>query len=72
MAKAEKPETMKVKLLAGLAFERKSFAPGDVIDLPVAEARRMIEKLQAEPVKPERRTAAKDPRKTAATRAVTA
>lgn len=62
------PKTMRVKLLSGLAFDRKSCMPGDVIELPIAEARRMIEKLQAEPVKAKQRNAAIDPRERAVTR----
>jgi hypothetical protein len=41
---------MKIKLLTGLAGDRFSHAPGEVIELPEEEAQRFIDKELAEPV----------------------
>lgn len=42
---------MKLRLLVSRADARTAYAPGDEIDVPAAEARRMIDAGQAVPVR---------------------
>lgn len=42
---------MKVKLLTTLAGQRRTYAVGEVVDLPTADATRLIERELAEPIR---------------------
>jgi hypothetical protein len=46
----EKKKTKKIKIKMSLAGERKSFAPGDVVDWEAEDAQRLIDAGHAEEV----------------------